>query len=430
MHQPDRSGAGALRREIGAFGAVMLGLGAMIGTGVFVSIGLGAGLAGPSVVLCLIIAAGIALCNGLSSAQLAAAHPVSGGTYEYGYRYLSPAAGFTAGLVFLIAKSASAATAALGFSGYLLQALGTSSRYLVAGAAAVTAALAVVVLSGIKQSNAANAGIVTVSLFALGLFVAAGAPLIEARNLTPFFGGPVGEGLAPSAFLEATALMFVAYTGYARIATLGEEVREPRTTIPRAIIQSAMIVTAVYVAVALVAIGVAGSPALLVATEQAAAPLAVIARMFTLPYASPILVVGALAAMLGVLLNLLLGLSRVALAMARRGDLIAVVARVGQAGTPRAAVVLVAALVVALALIGNVETTWSFSAFSVLIYYAITNLAALRLADTDRLYPRWISAVGFAACLFLAFWVEWQAWVVGSMILLAGLAWHRMVRGK
>src|SRR5690606_21506658 len=89
------------------------------GTGVFVSLGLAAGSAGPAVVAAVAIAAFVALCNALSSAQLAARHPVSGGTYEYGYTYLSPAAGFTAGWMFLCAKSASAATAALGFAGYV-----------------------------------------------------------------------------------------------------------------------------------------------------------------------------------------------------------------------------------------------------------------------------------------------------------------------
>jgi APA family basic amino acid/polyamine antiporter len=424
----DGNSASRLRREVGPFGAVMLGLGAMIGTGVFVSLGLGAGLAGPAVIVALVLAAGVALCNGLSSAQLAAAHPVSGGTYEYGYRYLSSWAGFTAGLVFLIAKSASAATAALGFSGYLLQALGLSARYLVVGALAVIAALTIVVLAGMRQSNAANIAIVSVSLLALLFFVVAGWPLVDARNLIPFFAGPSATAFEPSAFLEATALMFVAYTGYARIATLGEEVIDPRRTIPRAIIQSALLVMVVYVAVALVAIGVAGSQALLDATEQDAAPLAIIARTFAPPHSGTILVVGALAAMLGVLLNLLLGLSRVVLAMARRRDLSAAFASVGRRGVPHWAVLVVTVLVAALAMLGSVRLTWSFSAFAVLIYYAITNLAALRLTASERLYPRWISALGFAGCLFLAFWVDWRAWAIGLTLILLGLVWHRLAR--
>jgi APA family basic amino acid/polyamine antiporter len=418
----------ALRREVGPFGAVMLGLGAMVGTGVYVSIGLGAGLAGPAVVLSLAIAAGMALCNGLSSAQLAAVYPVSGGTYEYGYRLLRPWAGFTAGVAFIIAKSASAATAALGFSGYLLQAFGYSPRYLVTVALVVIAALTALALTGIRQSNAVNIAIVAVSVSALLFFVAAGSRLVDYRNLTPFLGGPSRLGLEAGAFLEATALMFVAYTGYARIATLGEEVLEPRRTIPRAIIRSILLALVLYSAVAVVAVGIVGSPALQDSAEQDAAPLALIAAMFSTPFSGMVLVVGALAAMLGVLLNLLLGLSRVVLAMARRRDLFTAFARVSRRGTPHFAVLGVAVLVAGLTLIGSVKLAWSFSAFSVLIYYAITNVAAWRLAPEQRLYPRWVSALGFASCLSLAFWIEWRAWAAASVVLLLGLCWHWAAR--
>jgi basic amino acid/polyamine antiporter, APA family len=312
-----REGAQRLVRELGTVGAVLMGLGAMIGTGVFVSLGLGAGIAGPAVLVALVIAAGVALCNGLSSAQLAASHPVSGGTYEYGYRYLNSWAGFTAGWVFLVAKSASAATAALGFAGYVLHALQQETVYLVPVALTMVAVLTAIALAELRRSNAANMTIVTVTVSALAFFVAAGVPLLEADNLAPFFavdGRPVGA----AALLEATALMFVAYTGYARIATLGEEVRDPKRTIPTAIVIAAVAVMLLYGAVAVVGIGVAGSGGLRAATEQQAASLAVVAQRFGLPGASTVLTVGALTAMLGVLLNLILGLSRVALAMARR----------------------------------------------------------------------------------------------------------------
>ena len=105
-----------LQRELGLAGATVTGLGSILGTGVFVSLAIAAGITGPSVILAIVLAAGLALCNALSSAQLAAAHPISGGTYEYGYKYLSPRLGFTAGWLFLCAKTASAATAALGFA--------------------------------------------------------------------------------------------------------------------------------------------------------------------------------------------------------------------------------------------------------------------------------------------------------------------------
>jgi APA family basic amino acid/polyamine antiporter len=421
-----------LQRELGMLGAVMMGLGAMVGTGVFVSIGLGAGIAGPAVILALAIAAGIALCNGLSSAQLAAAHPVSGGTYEYGYIYLNSWAGFTAGWVFLVAKSASAATAALGFSGYLLHALEFSSGYRVAVALSIVAVLTLVVAAGVRRSNAVNIAIVSITLISLLFFIVAGQPLVELSNFRPFFGDRTeGSGFDPRSLLEATALMFVAYTGYARIATMGEEVRDPRRTIPRAIISSAALVMFLYGSVAIVGIGVVGSDGLLAATEQQAAPLAFVAQRFSVPFSRDVLVVGALTAMLGVLLNLLLGLSRVALAMARRRDVFAIFARVDKSGTtPFLAVIATGALVAALVTIDNVRTTWSFSAFSVLLYYALTNLAAWRMAPHERLYPRWIAGLGFVCCLVLAFWVEREIWLMGSAIVLLGLAWHAIARRR
>jgi basic amino acid/polyamine antiporter, APA family len=287
------SGGRRLRRELGTLGAIMMGLGAMLGTGVFVSIGLGAGIVGPAVIVALILAAGVALCNGLSSAQLAAAHPVSGGTYEYGYLYLGSWAGFTAGWVFLLAKSASAATAALGFAGYLLHGLEYVSTALVPTALVPTAlvptalatlaVLTVVVLTGIRRSNAANVVMVSITLCSLLFFVLAGLKHIEPGNLSPFFVSATAEEFDVGALLEATALMFVAYTGYARIATLGEEVRDPRRTIPRAIVLSAVFVTFLYCSVALVGIGVAGSDGLLTATQEQAAPLAVVAASFSVP---------------------------------------------------------------------------------------------------------------------------------------------------
>lgn len=417
-----------LRRELGTFGAVMTGLGAMIGTGVFVSIGLGAGIAGPAVLLALALAAGVALCNGLSSAQLAAAHPVSGGTYEYGHTYLNPWAGFAAGWMFLVAKSASAATAALGFSGYLLQMLGAGRLYLVPTALGTVAVLAWIVLAGIRRSHAANVVIVSVSLLALLFFVAVGLPAVDSSNFVPFFARAESGGPAPGALLEATALMFVAYTGYARIATLGEEVLDPSRIIPRAIVSSGLVVMVIYLAVAGVAVGVAGSEALLDATERATAPLAVVAARLS-PLGGEILAIGALAAMLGVLLNLILGLSRVVLAMARRGDLFATLGTLDASGTtPRRAVFAVAIVVAAIAATGDFRAAWSFSAFSVLVYYSLTNLCALRLPPAERRYPRWIAGVGLACCFALAFFVETRIWLAGIGLLLVGFVWRAAVR--
>jgi len=421
-----------LKRELGVFGATMMGLGSIVGTGIFVSIGIAADIAGPSVIVAIAIAAFVAMCNALSSAQLAASHPVSGGTYEYGYEYLSPAFGFTAGWTFLLAKSASAATAALGFAGYLLHALGWSAAFLVPVAITITVALTAIVVSGMRISNVANTAIVSVTLLVLLIFVFAGLPSVAesaAENLSPFFGSETSEYGPVHGLLYATALMFVAYTGYGRIATLGEEVHEPRRTIPRAIVLTLVVSAVLYMAVGGTAISAVGSNMLARTTEGDAAPLEVIARGFAIPGVYLVVAVGAVTAMLGVLLNLILGLSRVLLAMGRRRDMPSAVAQLDVAQTtPYVAVIVVGVIVAGLAAIGSVRTTWTFSAFTVLIYYAITNLAALRLGESDRLYPRVFSWCGLGACIFLAFWVEWHIWAVGLGLIAVGLVWHRASR--
>lgn len=418
-----------LQRVVGVFGATMMGLGSIIGTGVFVSIAIAAEAAGPSVVLAIALAALVATCNGLSSAELAANHPVSGGTYEYGHRWLTPSLGFTAGWMFLCAKSASAATAALGFAGYALHLLGVDgSRFLVPLALATVALLTILVLSGIRRSNVTSNIIVSATMLALLLFVATGVFSIREAgftNMAPFFA-PADPSRRPLAgFLEATALMFVAYTGYGRIATLGEEIREPRRYIPLSIVITLVLSMMLYIAVSTITVLTLGSQLAQLDVSQKAAPLEFVARSFRWPEVAIAVAVGAMTAMLGVLLNLILGLSRVVLAMGRRGDLPPVFARIGASGdAPIAAVVGVGATIAGLAALGSVKATWSFSAFTVLIYYAITNLAAIQMSRSERLYPRFIPWLGLCSCLFLALWVEEEIWVAGLVLIVAGLLWH------
>ncbi|MGE0710944.1 MAG: APC family permease [Planctomycetota bacterium] len=415
---------GALRREVGAGGAVLLGLGSILGTGVFVSLAIAAGVAGAWVLPAILLAGAVAALNGLSSAQLAAAYPVSGGTYEYGYRLLGPRLGFLAGWLFLAAKSASAATAALGCAGYLLRLAGVDEpRAVVPLALALAAAVTGVVLGGIRRSNRVNAVVVSLTLASLGALVLAAALRGGAGAVLPA-GAPGPE------LLEAAALMFVAFTGYGRIATLGEEVREPRRTIPRAVVGALVACTLLYLAVgasALVALGGAelGQAA---RSSGGGAPLAAAARRLGVPGLDLALTLGAVTAMVGVILNLVLGLSRVALAMGRRADLPRGLARVSDAGSPTPAIVLVGAVICGLTLIGSVKTAWSFSAFTVLVYYGITNLAALRLPAELRLFPRWTAALGLVGCLGLAPCVERPIWAAGGALIAVGLVWSEVAR--
>lgn len=412
--------AGSLRRDLGLFGAVVTGLGSIIGTGVFVSLAVAAGAAREMILVATPLAAVVATFNGLSSAQLAAAHPVAGGTYEYGYRLLSPWLGYSAGVLFLVAKTASASTAALGFAGYGLALLGADEALTVPVAVGVAGAVTALVLSGVRRTTGVNAVLVATAIGALLTFVAAG--LFDAAGgwglVTPGTDAPAWNRL-----LSATAFMFVAYTGYGRIATLGEEVRDPARTIPRAVIVTLAISAVLYTVVAAVgwSIGRSSWGPISAAHDAPGAPLA---GLLASPLAARLVEIGAVVAMLGVLLNLVLGLSRVWLAMGRRRDMPASLARVSEAGSPVAAVILTGALVAAVTLVGDVRLTWSFSAMTVLLYYAITNWAALRLPVEARRFPRWISQAGLASCVFLSFFVDPAVWLTGAVVIAAGLLWR------
>jgi APA family basic amino acid/polyamine antiporter len=437
-----------LRRQVGLPGAVLLGLGSMVGTGVFVALGLGAGIAGSAVLLALALAAALAMANGLSSAQLAAAHPVSGGTYEYGYRWLGPAFGFAAGWMFLWAKSASAATAALGLVGYLrgfvpsLAAVPTS-----VAAATLTLAITALVAGGVRRSNRGNAALVGITLLGLLALVAASATGAVGGGTGAAAGGTgaAAQGIGPArqaagvlaapgevgigALLHAAALLFVAFTGYGRVATLGEEVREPDRVIPRAVVATVLAVTVVYAAVAIAALRVLGAEGFAAATTSTAAPLDAVARALAVPHLPALVTLAAVTAMAGVLLNLVLGLSRVLLAMGRRGDAPSAVARIDDArSSPVVAVWCCGLWIAGLTFLGDVRTTWSFSAFTVLVYYAITNAAALRLDESRRRFPRWIAALALVGCLGLGVQVEARTWAAGLGLLAVGLLGRAVAR--
>ncbi len=421
-----------LKREVGVFAATMLGLGSIIGTGVFVSIGIAVDVAGAGVLPAILLSAIIATCNALSSAQLAASHPVSGGTYEYGYKHLTPALGFTAGWMFLCAKTASAATAALGFAGYVATTLGLRDGLLIPVAVATAAVLTGIVLTGLRRSSRVNLVVVVVTLTALIAFCGAGAPVVfgSVGRLVPSWFGEGAAGSGAAAVFHAAALMFVAFTGYGRIATLGEEIREPKRTIPRAIAVTLTISALLYLGVAAVLVCLPGAaPAM--SAGSAAAPLEIAARRLGAPVVPWLVGIGAMTAMLGVLLNLILGLSRVLLAMGRRGDTLAQLALLNASQTtPYVAVMVVGLAVAGLTLIGSVKTTWSFSAFTVLIYYAITNLAALRMPREERRYQPAVAWGGLAGCLFLAFQVEWRVWLTGLALIAPGLVWHLIAQRR
>ncbi|MEO9968999.1 MAG: APC family permease [Hyphomonadaceae bacterium] len=412
-----------LNRSIGLGGAILLGLGSILGTGVFVSLGLAVGTASQWAIAALGIAALLASLNALSSAQLAANHPVSGGTYAYGYRYLNPHFGFIAGTAFLLAKSASAAAAAIGLISYTAGWLGLTGLPVNFLASLAILAMTLLVAGGLRRANLINTllvGLTLIALLALG-FTAFQSPPSTAA-FVPW------EPLAPRALLEAAALLFVAFTGYGRIATLGEEVTAPRRTIPRAIIATLFVSTSLYALTLIASLRTLGPELMAQATLDTAAPLQAVAAQLQSGWLQPLVAIAAGAAMAGVLLNLILGLSRVAFAMGRQRDLPSTLGQVSGSGEPLRAIWAVGIFIALIAFFGGLAAVWSFSAFTVLIYYAITNLAALQLSDEERLYPKAISAAGLIVCLGLAVWISPPVLLTGSAILAAAIGLRTVLK--
>lgn len=393
-----------LRRELGLGGAVITGLGSILGTGAFVAIALAFDFAGSWIMVAAPAAGLVAVFNGLSSASLAAVHPVAGGTYEYGYRFLGAWPGFTAGWLFLIAKSASAATAALALG----RLVGVEwSPLLIVGL------MTLLVAAGLRRTMGVNAALVAITIIGLGAFVVA-AIVNRGPGDVPTPPTDVGS------VLEAIAFLFVAYTGYGRIATLGEEVRSPETTIPKAVVITLAVTALLYTAVAV------GVVTMWRTNTLGGESLFEITRGFDVGI---VVTVAAATAMAGVLLNLLLGLSRVWLAMGRRGDMPAALARVTD-GSPRVAVAVTGVVIAGLTLIGDLRVAWSFSAFSVLLYYALTNAAALRLTTDQRRFPRWTAWAGLGSCVFLALWLNSAVVGISLAVIGAGVAWRAIWRQR
>jgi amino acid transporter len=402
-----------LARRLGVPDAVVIGLGSMLGAGVFVVFGPAAAAAGGAGLLPALVLAGfVAFCNATSSARLAARYPESGGTYVYGRERLGPLAGFVAGWGFVVGKTASCAAMALTIGAYLWP--GQARLVAVGAVLAVTA----VNLRGIGKTATATKLLVALVLAVLALVAVVG-----------LLGGPVhldrltDPGGSARGVLTAAGLLFFAFAGYARIATLGEEVRDPERTIPRAVPLALGAVLAIYLVLAVITLGVLGADRL----AASAAPLVDVVTAAGLPGLAWVVRAGATIAVVGVLLSLVAGVGRTTLAMARRRDLPGALAAVHPTHrVPHRAELAVAAVVIAVVLLGDVRDAIGFSSCTVLVYYAITNAAALTLGrDPGRRLPvQVLAGLGLAGCLLLALNLPLGSVLAGFGVLAAGAAWH------
>ena len=419
-----------LKRELDWLSAAIMGLASVIGAGIFVSIGLAAEISGSAAIAALIVAGLLAACNSLNLAQLAVNHPVSGGIYEYGYKYLTPWLGFTGGWIYLLSKTAVAATAALGFSGYLLNNLGmTDSWILVPVAETAVFLITFIVLGGMRSSKISTIVVVSITILSLLCLIIVGFFFCFTHGFEKLTFSSTNSHHWTINFLQSVALMFVSYNGAARISMVGEEIVDPKKSIPRAIIFTIIATMLLYICVAVISLGSIGSDAFAEATRLNAAPLKAVADSFGIPFVSNFLAVGAVTSMLSILLTTVLGVSRLLLAMARRGDMPNFFTKLNSAGTtPDLAVIAVGIIIALLVFIGDVKVTWSFGTFGALYRSAIVSLAALQISNEERLYPKWISWLSFWSSLLLAFCVEWRYWLIGIGLMALGLIWHFIFR--
>ncbi|WP_374021452.1 APC family permease [Mycobacterium sp. HNNTM2301] len=410
------SNTGELRRSLGLFDAVTIGLGSMIGAGIFAALGPAARAAGSGLLLGLAVAAVVAYCNATSSARLAARYPSSGGTYLYGRERLGEFWGYLAGWGFVVGKTASCAAMALTIGAYAWP----SHAHPVAVAAVV--ALTTVNYTGVRKSAWLTRVIVALVLAVLAAVIVAAfaAGAAGAEPLRP-------AGTTLGGVVQAAGLLFFAFAGYARIATLGEEVRNPARTIPRAIPIALAIALGVYALVAVAALAVLGPRRL----GRASAPLVDTVRAAGTGWLVPVVQVGAAVAALGSLLALILGVSRTTLAMARDHHLPHALAAVHpRFGAPHRAELLIGLVVAILAATADLRDAIGFSSFAVLIYYAVANASAFTLGRDEGRPHRAIPITGLVGCVLLAFAMPLSSVLSGLAVLAIGVAAYAVRRTR
>lgn len=404
-----------LARRLSTGDAIIIGLGSMVGAGVFAAFSPAAAAAGAGLLIGLVIAGIVAFSNATASAQLAAQYPTSGGTYIYGRERLGPWWGFLAGWGFVVGKTASCAAMALTFAAYA-----TPPAWSKPVAITAVIALAAVNYRGVTRTAKLTRIIVTIVLLSLAVVVAAS-----------LFGG---SSSAPSTWdwwpagsygvLQSAGLLFFAFAGYARIATMGEEVRDPQRTIPRAILIALFLTMAIYAVVAISALLAIGPDGL----ASTSAPLALAVTQSGWEWAALPVRIGAAAASLGALLALVAGIGRTSLAMARHDDLPRWLAAVHpRYHVPHHAEVALAIVVSGLILVADLRTAIGFSSFGVLLYYLIANASAITQDPAHRRYPKWLQVVGVVGCAVLVVTLPWQAVVGGVAVFAVGIV-YRLAR--
>jgi APA family basic amino acid/polyamine antiporter len=408
-----------IKRTLNLFDAVSIGIGAIVGAGIFVVVGVAIGYSGPAIIASMLLAAVVASFNAFSFAELGAAIPKQGGIYAFTHKIVSPSAAFVVGGLWLFAQTVAGAAISLGFAGYFTAVLPILPLKLVA--VLIIVALTGLNLVGIKQSAMINDALVLMKIGVICLFIAVGIPQLNWGNFTPF---------APNGFfgvLQGTGFIFFAFLGFGRIAMLGEEVRNPNRTLPKSILLSFAASAVLYVLTGLTAIGLLEYQLL----ANSGSPIAEAAAVTGVSALVGAVSLGALIATVSVLLMTLLGVSRVSFAMARNGQAPNSVARIHpRFGTPYVSIIVTGTVMALLALVFDLRQTSAITSFSILSTHVVLNYCALKVRKKlpDRrsfkapLYPLF-PALGIVSCLVLLFSLPVVSWLVASTVILGLVGW-------
>ena len=404
-----------LKRSLNLLDAAAISVGAIIGGGIFVVTGIVADLAGSALVISMILAAVIALFTALSFAELASWQPLEGSVYEYSRQLISPFSGFLTGWMWIVSNTFTGAAVSLGFAYYLTAAFPGLPANVVA--AILCLAFTALNFFGARKSARLNTVLVILKLLILVFFVVFGAINVNTSNFTPF------EPFTPGVLI-GSYFIFFAYTGFARAAVIAEEVKDAKRNVPKALILSLAISTIVYVLVGIVAVGLVGSTEL----ANSNSPLAEAITATGNPIALQVVSFGGLLATASVLLTAILGVSRMAYSMARKGDLPQALAKLNpKFCTPHYSIWAVGILMAMLVLFFDLTGVVAVSTFGALFYYSFTNAAALKLKNEKRRYKKMVPLVGLVTCIILLAFVLFastEAWIIGGISLISGTIYY------
>ncbi len=407
-----------LRPTLGLLDATAIGIGAIIGGGIFVVTGIVAGLAGPALVISIAISAGIALITALSFVELTAWLPSEGSVYEFARRLVSPFAGFLTGWMWIVSNIFAGAAVSLGFSYYFAALFPGLQPKLVA--VALCAVFTAVNYVGIRQSALFNNLLVSAKVIILVVFVWAGLCNINQANFVPFIPSELGV-------LYGAYFIFFAYGGFARVAVVAEEVKDAKRTVPRAIVLALLVSTGIYLLVGIVAVGLIGAKGLGMSTSPLIDAISILGN----PILVYLISLGGLMATASVLLTSILGVSRVGFAMARRGDLPWFMSRLHAThNTPHISILIAGFLMAGMALLVDLTGVVGISTFAQLFYYGSANASAIALKSRDRRYPKYLPAIGLITCVALLTLVSIPALVIGGVCLAAGAIYYGVKGGR